>query len=400
MRSFGEWMFDSFSAKPVRTVATPRAASAETRGIAPPERTSNGRTPSASSKASSPRTTARASDGIRPGGADERSVTSRSVPGGRCSAKERFERRYDDSGILVTDEPDRDVRLGFDRDHGLLEHRGASLDPVHVHGWLGPRAQVELLGRGGVGRSRSGRRDLCRPGREAVPAGAFGVGGSDDPDPQLLGEPAVAREHGRKRLHQGMHRVERGTAVHAGMKITATGAHRDVEVAETANRDVEAGDVALDHAAVENDRGVSPTLVGCDPVDDRVATDLLLTVAGEAQVHGQLSGRGEKLRCLEQHVELPLVVCGTTGVEPAVALDELEGRRLPELERVGRLHVEMAVTEDRRRGIGVLRGADLADDERPLPPGDHLGRRHLRVGCAPRPTRPRPRRRPGARDRR
>ena len=42
MRSFGEWMFDSFNENPVRTVATPREASAETRGIAPPERTSRG----------------------------------------------------------------------------------------------------------------------------------------------------------------------------------------------------------------------------------------------------------------------------------------------------------------------------------------------------------------------
>ena len=102
----------------------------------------------------------------------------------------------------------------------------------------------------------------------------------------------------------------------------------------------------------------------------------------------------EQLGRLEQHEELPLVVGDAARVEPAVALDELERRRLPELERIGRLDVEVR----RRQRIvgaasGLVRGADLADDERPLAPRDHLRGTAGAADPVGAPTRP-PRRRP------
>ncbi len=156
------------------------------------------------------------------------------------------------------------------------------------------------------------------------------------------------------------------------MKVASAGADRDVEIAETANGDVEPGHAWLDHPAVEDDRGVGPALVGADPVDDRMTADLLLTVARKPQVHRQLARCGKKLGRLEEHEELTLVVGRATSVEPAVSFDELEGIRLPELERVGWLDVEVAVTENRRRCLGRARGSNLAHDERPLSPRDHL----------------------------
>ena len=193
---------------------------------------------------------------------------------------------------------------------------------------------------------------------------------------------------------------ERGAAVHPGVQVARAGANLDVEVTDPAHGDVEPRHVALDHAAVEHDRRIGTALVCGDPVDDRVAPDLLLAVTGDAQVDGKLAGRGQQLRCLQEHVQLALVVGHAAGVEPAVALDELERIRVPELERVGRLHVEVPVAEDRGRRLGVLRGADLADDEWALTPGDHLGAaagsRH-EVGDPARPPRRRP---PGAPDRR
>src|SRR5215213_6863063 len=59
-------------------------------------------------------------------------------------------------------------------------------------------------------------------------------------------------------------------------------------------------------------------------------------------------------------------------IEPLVANGRLEGIRLPELERRRRLHVEVAVAEDRRRIRGVGGGADLADHHRPLPVWNEL----------------------------
>ena len=108
------------------------------------------------------------------------------------------------------------------------------------------------------------------------------------------------------------------------------------------------------------------------PLDDRVAADLLLAVEGEADVDRQLAGRRELPDGLDEHEEVPLVVGHTTRVQPSVALRQLEGRRLPELERVGRLDVEVRVAEDRRRGLGRSDAAELADHERSRAPRDEV----------------------------
>ena len=88
-----------------------------------------------------------------------------------------------------------------------------------------------------------------------------------------------------------------------------------------------------------------------DPLDDRVAPDLLLAVEGEADVHRQRTLVGELPRRLDEHEHVPLVVGDAAGVELAVASGQLERRGIPELERVGRLHVEVRIREDRRRGV-------------------------------------------------
>ena len=67
-----------------------------------------------------------------------------------------------------------------------------------------------------------------------------------------------------------------------------------------------------------------------DPVDDRVAADLLLAVAGDAHVHRQRALGGEQRRRLQQQVELPLVVGDPARVEPLVADRRLERRALPQ----------------------------------------------------------------------
>ena len=84
--------------------------------------------------------------------------------------------------------------------------------------------------------------------------------------------------------------VQRSAAVHAGVQVALAGSQRDVEVDDAARRDVERGNVAADHAAVEDDRRVGATLVRFEEVDDRVAAGLLLAVAAEAHVDRQLAG--------------------------------------------------------------------------------------------------------------
>ena len=108
---------------------------------------------------------------------------------------------------------------------------------------------------------------------------------------------------------------------------------------------------------------VGPALVRLEEVDDRVTADLLFPVGRDADVHRQRAFRAQELRRLEQGVELSLVVGDPAGVIPTVALGELEGRRLPQLERRGRLHVEVAVDHHGRRLGAVRVGGNVADHE-------------------------------------
>src|SRR5213078_814754 len=62
--------------------------------------------------------------------------------------------------------------------------------------------------------------------------------------------------------------------------------------------------------------------------------------------------------------ELTLVVRDAARVDPLVADRRLERLALPQLERRRRLHVEVAVDEDRRRVAVVGRRRNVADDER------------------------------------
>jgi hypothetical protein len=67
-------------------------------------------------------------------------------------------------------------------------------------------------------------------------------------------------------------------------------------------------------------------------------------------------------------VHLAFVVGRTAGIEIAVALGGFEGRGFPEVEGVGRLDVEMAITEDGRlaggvQPVGVDQGMALGFDD-------------------------------------
>ena len=173
-------------------VGIPLSASAGTIGSVPPERSSSGRAPSARSKASWPSRIAAESGGISPGGADDQRSTSTSAPAGRRLAQQPLDLGHDLLRPLARREPDREVRLGDDRDHRLLELRRAALDAVHVDRRLGPRADVELLG----GRSRPsawrpGPASTSAPGVLRRPVGELLGGRRDDALAQRLRQAPV-----------------------------------------------------------------------------------------------------------------------------------------------------------------------------------------------------------------
>ena len=89
---------------------------------------------------------------------------------------------------------------------------------------------------------------------------------------------------------------------------------------------------------------------------------------------GQLVLLSQKLRRLEQREELALVVGNAARVVPAVALGELERRRVPEVERRRRLDVVVPVDHHGRGIAAAVRvRPDLADDQLALPVADELG---------------------------
>jgi hypothetical protein len=161
------------------------------------------------------------------------------------------------------------------------------------------------------------------------------------------------------------------------MEVVVAGAKPQVVVDEPAGAEIEGGHVLPGHAAVEDEAGVGAALVGGEEVDDRVAAHLLLAVEGDPDVHRQLSRLREERGGLQQEVRVALVVDGAAAVDPPVADLRLEGRRLPEVERRGRLDVEVAVQEDGGR-IAVPRGGgNLAE-------GEGVCRHRVQLGPAPR----------------
>src|SRR5688500_17297891 len=160
-----------------------------------------------------------------------------------------------------------------------------------------------------------------------------------------------------------MDRVQRRPAVVAGMEISFARANLEVERDQTARGEDELRPVPPLHPAVEDDARVGGAAVRVEEAYDRVAAALLLTVAGDPEADRQRTLLGERLDRLQLHPELPLVVGDATGVEPLTARLGREGLALPQLERIGRLHVVVPVDED---GGRIRRPGDLAGDESPV----------------------------------
>ena len=87
-RSFGEWMFDSGSPKPLRIVSIPFSVSAGMSGIEPPTRVRSGRVPSACSNASSRELDRRRVGADETGFEPAQSISS-SAPSGAASRSSR-----------------------------------------------------------------------------------------------------------------------------------------------------------------------------------------------------------------------------------------------------------------------------------------------------------------------
>ena len=92
--------------------------------------------------------------------------------------------------------------------------------------------------------------------------------------------------------------------------------------------------------------------MGLDEVVEIGGADFLLALEDDADVDRQAAVLLQvRFDGLEVHEDLALVVGGAARVDLAVADRRLERRRLPQLDRIDRLHVVVAVEEDRRRAL-------------------------------------------------
>ena len=91
-----------------------------------------------------------------------------------------------------------------------------------------------------------------------------------------------------------------------------------------------------------------------DEVVEVGRADFLFAFQDDPEVHRQPAVLLQvRFDGLEVHEDLALVVGGPARVDLAIAHRRFEGRRLPEIQRIDRLHVVVTVEEDGRRSLGA-----------------------------------------------
>ena len=136
------------------------------------------------------------------------------------------------------------------------------------------------------------------------------------------------------------------------MQVRLAAAQVDLEVGEAAQAVADRRDAAIEHRRVgdHHDVGLEQVLVALDEVVEVGAADFLFALDQELHVHRQVAVLLQvRFDRLEVHEHLALVVGRAARVDLAVADRRLERRRGPQVHRVHRLHVVVAVEQDRRR---------------------------------------------------
>ncbi len=172
-------------------------------------------------------------------------------------------------------------------------------------------------------------------------------------------------------------RIARGAAELARMQVPVGAAHDHLLIHHAAQGRRDGGRVLVPHAGVADERhvGLQLVLVGLDEFRQEFRTVLLGALDQERDVDRQRSGhRFPGPAGLHEGQHLALVVGGPPRADHLPAIGQgrhlgLEGRRLPQIERIDRLHVVMAV--EQHMGLGL---ALRVPDHRRMPAGFAQGR--------------------------
>ena len=171
------------------------------------------------------------------------------------------------------------------------------------------------------------------------------------------GDRAVRLVHRRKNVGEHVDRIARRTAEQSGMQIAVGAGEPDLLVDQAAQRGRDRGRLRIPHAGIADQRKVAFELGGvvAHEAEQVFRAALLLALDHHRNVERQLAGhRLEGAASLDEGHGLAFVVASAARDDDFAAAVErldarLERRRLPQIERIDRLHVIMAVEQDPRR---------------------------------------------------
>ena len=170
-----------------------------------------------------------------------------------------------------------------------------------------------------------------------------------------------------------MDRVWRGAAVEAGVQIAIRTGGFHLHIDQAAQPDAQGGKALRVKLRIGDQRDVGLELgrIFRDELADGRAADLFFAFDQELEIDGQLARvhGAQRFGGLDVHVHLPFVVGRAAGVDVAVVNGGLEGRRMPKLQRIGRLDVVVAVAKHGGLAGGVQ---PIAIDERIARGGNDL----------------------------
>ena len=175
-----------------------------------------------------------------------------------------------------------------------------------------------------------------------------------------------------KQLNQAEDRVGRGAAIKAGVQIAGRSARLDLHINQSAQADVQRRQTRRIHFRV-GDQSATSAFSFAAFFATYSATEMPPTSSSPSIRNFRLTGSLpftalQRFDGLDVRIHLAFVVGRAARIEIAVALGRLEGRRLPELQRIGRLHVEVTVAEHgglagRVKPIGIDQRMPFGFDE-------------------------------------
>ncbi len=173
------------------------------------------------------------------------------------------------------------------------------------------------------------------------------------------GDRTIRLVHRRQDVGEHVDRIARRTAEQPGVQIAVGASQPDLLIDETAQRRRDRRRLPIPHAGVAHEGQIAFELLGilANEVEQVLGPALLLALDHHRDVERKRAGhRLKRAACLDEGHGLAFVVAGAAGDDDFPPAGErldprFERRRLPQFERIDRLHIVVAVEENARRVV-------------------------------------------------